>query len=197
MQGALLKGCSKLPSACPTDWFHPRLGHSARSPSFVVSCASLLTSFRAEDCCSPPPGPRVMPPGVGDRASWTHPSPALLLPSLFHPALPTHQPALVRGFLQTCPAPESLWSFPCLFSPPSSLSPSFAAVERLRPGVLHCPHAQLPLPPSFQTTVVQLSLTPSGSSPPLSSSPAPAPWPPSVPCPSLSHQVLKDHFLAG
>ena len=197
MQGALLKGCSKLPSACPTDWFHPRLGHSARSPSFVVSCASLLTSFRAEDCCSPPPGPRVMPPGVGDRVSWT-PSQSCTAVALSVPPCSAHPSACPGQRLPPdLPCPGTLWSFPCLFSPPSSLSPSFAAVERLRPGVLHCPQAQLPLPPSFQTTVVQLSLTPSGSSPPLSSSPAPAPWPPSVPCPSLSHQVLKDHFLAG
>ena len=132
MQGALLKGCSKLPSACPTDWFHPRLGHSALSPSFVVSCASLLTSFRAEDCCSLLLGP-VMPPGWGTGPHGPTPvlhcccplCSALLCPPISLPwSEASSRPALPRNHSE---------SFPCLFSLPSSLSPSFAAVERLRP----------------------------------------------------------------
>ena len=118
MQGALLKGCSKLPSACPTDWFHPRLGHSARSPSFVVSCASLLTSFRAEDCCSPPPGPRVMPPGVGDRASWT-PSQSCTAVALSVPPCSAHPSACPGQRLPPdLPCPGITLEFPLsLFSP--------------------------------------------------------------------------------
>ena len=116
----------------PTDWFHPRLGHSALSPSFVVSCASLLTSFRAEDCCSLLLGP-VMPPGWGTGPHGPTPvlhcccplCSALLCPPISLPwSEASSRPALPRNHSE---------SFPCLFSLPSSLSPSFAAVERLRP----------------------------------------------------------------
>lgn len=120
-----------------------------------------LTLFRTESCCSPPPKPRVIPAGVGDRdrTSQTHPSPAWLLPFLLCPALPTHQPALGRGSLQrkkeplpnspqTCCAPDSLGIYPVPFL---SLPPS-TAVERLRPGSSTLPSALLQALCGFQTT---------------------------------------------
>lgn len=145
MQGALIKGCSKLPSASPTDWFCPRLGHSARSPSFVVSCASLLTSFRAEDCCSPPPGPRVLPPWGGGQGLMD-PVPVLHCCCPLYSALLCPPISLPWSEVSSRPALPQNHSenFPCLFSPPSSLSPSFRAVERLRPGSSALPSGSTP-----------------------------------------------------
>lgn len=108
MQGALIKGAPSSPP--PPAQIGSALSWVIQpAASFVVSCASLLTSFRAEDCCSPPLGPGPAPWGGGQGLIWTPSQVCTAVVALsIPPCLPTHQPALVRGFLQTCPAPESL-----------------------------------------------------------------------------------------
>lgn len=127
MRSSLIKGYSTLPSPRPNagsalGWVIQPTAPPSRS------CASLLTSFRAEGCCSPPPGLRVMPPWGGGQGQG------------------------LRGSLQspqTCSSPESLWGF----SPVRFLSfPPHCSSGKAEAWWFLTTSDSLQAPPCFQST---------------------------------------------
>ena len=81
---------------------------------------------------------------MGDRASWT-PSQSCTAVALSIPPCSAHPSACPGQRLPPdLPCPRITLRVSRLFSPPSSLSPSFRAVERLRPGSSALPSGSTP-----------------------------------------------------